>query len=178
MAEYDLAAIRADELALLATPLERLYRRCFAGPPWHEEEATLAAFAHRLAAHLAMPGAHGILIRHAQAVVGVVYGWPAAAKTPENEFYARVDSAVDPAEHHRLRAPALEVAELMVDPDHQRRGLGRELLTQFAEPHPRAWSCTHPDAPARRLYESAGWAVLGACTNGYGTPLVVMSRTG
>ena len=177
MPEYDLAVVDADELVVLAAPLERMYRRCFAGPPWYEGETTLAAFAHRLAAHSAMPGAHGIVIRRAEEIAGVIYGWPAASNASDNAFYVRVDNAVHPAEHYRLRAPSLEVAELMVDPEHQRRGLGRELLAQFANPHPHAWLCTHPDAPARHLYESAGWEVLGACANGLGTPLVVMSRS-
>jgi hypothetical protein len=50
------------------------------------------------------------------------------------------------------------------------------LLGQLADPHPQAWLCTHPEAPARRLHESTGWRPPGACANDDGLPLIVLSR--
>jgi len=56
------------------------------------------------------------------------------------------------------------------DPFH---GIGRVLLDRYVESHPAAWLCTHPDAPARALYESAGWRQRGAFTSPQGDPRVV-----
>lgn len=176
MGDYELASVDAKTLAVLVAPLAHLYRRSFSGPPWHEGEERFAGFADRLTAHLAVSGAHGVVAWHGDKVAGVVYGWPAAAKVPDSSFYADVYGAVDPVEHHLLMAPSLEIAELMVDPGHRSRGLGRALLTRLADPHPQTWFCTHPDAPARSLFESEGWAALGAYSNDDGTPRVVMSR--
>jgi ribosomal protein S18 acetylase RimI-like enzyme len=173
--QYDLAAVGPAELATLAEPLERLYRKCFSEPPWHEGEERFERFGQRFADHLATPGTHGIVARQADEVAGVIYGWPAAPEIPKTPFYANVYGAVDPADHHLLRPPSLEIVELMVDPDHQGRGLGRELLTRLVEPHPQAWLCTRPDAPARKLYESEGWTVLGDYRNEDKTLLIVMS---
>jgi len=88
------------------------------GPTANER---FAGFAHRFAGHLATPGAQGIVARQAGEVAGVIYGWPAAPEVPETPFCANVYGAADP--------------------DHQGRGLGRELLTRLVEPHPQAWLC-------------------------------------
>jgi GNAT superfamily N-acetyltransferase len=91
-------------------------------------------------------------------LVGVVYGWPAgrelAAGSPFDDALA---AAVTPAAARRLLAPAVVVAELMVDPGHQRRGIGRALLTRYVDDWPAAWLATHPDAPAATMYRQEGW---------------------
>jgi GNAT superfamily N-acetyltransferase len=45
----------------------------------------------------------------------------------------------------------------MIDPVHQRRGIGRALLTRYVEDWPAAWLATHPDAPAATMYRQEGW---------------------
>ena len=138
--------------------LERLYRKCFAGPPWFEPEDRLSDFHGRLARHLSNKGASGVIVTDAGALVGAVYGWPAgdvlARGTPFDDALA---NAVTPAVGQRLLAPAVVVAELMVDPQRQRRGIGRALLTRYVGDWPSAWLVTRPDAPAATLYRQEGW---------------------
>ncbi|WP_433260526.1 GNAT family N-acetyltransferase [Actinosynnema sp. CS-041913] len=176
--EYVLRTVGAAELARMAVPLERLYRGCFADPPWSEGEEQFAAFPDRLACHLGTAGAHGVAAWAGVDLAGVVYGWPAAAGVPDSRFYAGVFGAVDESEHRRLRSPALEVAELMVDAAHRGRGLGRELLRRFVAGHAPAWLCVHAESRARAFYESAGWVVRGRFTVADDVPLLVMTLDG
>lgn len=151
-------AVEAFELAAYGQRLERLYRQCFSGPPWLESEERLAAFDDRFARHLANPGAGGVVVSDGDDVVGVVYGWPAGQElqtgTPFDDALA---AAATPEITPRLVAPAVTVAELMVHPRHQRRGIGRALLTRYVEDWPAAWLATHPDAPAATMYRQEGW---------------------
>jgi aminoglycoside 6'-N-acetyltransferase I len=69
-------------------------------------------------------------------------------------------SAVDYV--HPDKAPQLWINEVGVAPSHQRRGIGRLLIDAMLA-HGRALGCTEAwlgtednNAPARRLYESAG----------------------
>jgi GNAT superfamily N-acetyltransferase len=154
-------SLDAYELAGYAGQLAALHRQCFAAPPWHEPEDRLAGFPARLAAHLDNSGAGGIVVTDGSDgsdVLGVVYGWPAgetlATGSPFDDALA---AAVSPDVASRLVAPALVVAELMVAPRHQRRGIGRALLARYVEDFPAAWLVTHPAAPAAKLYEREGW---------------------
>ncbi len=151
-------AVDASELAAYAERVERLYRLCFSTPPWLEPEERLAGFNGRFERHLSNPGASGVVVSDGDELVGVIYGWPAdrelASGSPFDDALA---AAVTPDVARRLVAPALVVAELMVDPSHQRRGIGRALLTRYVEDWPAAWLATHPDAPAARMYREEGW---------------------
>jgi GNAT superfamily N-acetyltransferase len=148
----------AIQLGRHAHQLETLYRRCFSAPPWRESAERLAGFPGRLTAHLGRDGFAGIVaVEHGQ-LVGAVYGWPAGPSLATGTtFDDALAAAVTPDVAGRLVAPALVVAELMVDPEHQRRGIGRALLTRLTTGWPAAWLCTHPDAPAAKLYRRDGW---------------------
>lgn len=148
----------AIQLGRHATRLETLYRRCFAEPPWRESAERLAGFPGRLTAHLGRGGFVGLVAESGDQLVGAVYGWPAGPRLATGSpFDDALAAAVTPEVAGRLVAPALIVAELMVDPGHQRAGIGRALLTRFVDGWPSAWLCTHPDAPAARLYRQDGW---------------------
>ncbi|MFT7841617.1 GNAT family N-acetyltransferase [Saccharothrix sp. BKS2] len=170
-----LTEVGAPGLLALVQPLERIYRACFAEPPWNEDEARFAGFADRLARHVAEPGVRGFVAWHHGEPTAVVYGWPAAPELPDTPFHTGVHNALHPAERHRLRPPAIEVVELMVAPGHRGRGLGGQLLGRLVGGFPRAWLCTHADAPARRLYRARGWVERGAFTDPLGAPLVVLT---
>jgi GNAT superfamily N-acetyltransferase len=148
----------ATKLARHAAQLEMLYRRCFTEPPWQESPERLAGFPDRLTAHLDRDGFDGLIAGEVGRLVGVVYGWPAGVTLESgSRFDEELASVVPPALAGRMVAPALVVAELMVDPEHQRRGIGRSLLTRFLDGWPSAWLCTHPDAPAAAMYRHDGW---------------------
>lgn len=151
-------AVDAVELSTYAGQLEDLYRQCFSGPPWLESEDRLAGFQERFSHHMSNPGASGVVVVDGEQLVGVVYGWPAGTELASGSpFDDALAAAVTPAIARRLVAPALVVAELMVDPGHQRRGIGRALLTRYVDDWPAAWLATHPDAPAATMYRQEGW---------------------
>jgi GNAT superfamily N-acetyltransferase len=151
-------AVDAYELAAYAGQLERLYRQCFSTPPWLEPEDGLAGFHGRFEQHMANPGASGVIVSDGEDLVGAVYGWPAGQELASGSpFDDALAAAVTPEAARRLVAPAVIVAELMVDPAHQRRGIGRALLTRYVEEWPAAWLATHPEAPAATMYRQEGW---------------------
>lgn len=174
----ELVTVDGAGLASWSAPLERLYRRCFAEPPWNEDEQDFALFTSKFAEHTSRPDVRGIVVPQGDGLAGVVYGWPSAAEVPDTAFYASVYGAVDPADHSLLGPPSWQVVELMVDPSARGRGLGRQLLARFVEGRDLAWLCTHPDSSARRLYESAGWVGVGEYIRESGEPVMVMSRRG
>ncbi len=148
----------AIQLGRHAAQLESLYRRCFTEPPWRESAERLAAFPGRLSAHLGQDGFDGLVAVDDGHLVGAVYGWPAGGELASGtHFDDALAAAVPPAVACRLLAPALIVAELMVDPGHQQRGIGRVLLARLVDGWPSAWLCTHPEAPAAGMYRRDGW---------------------
>lgn len=59
-----------------------------------------------------------------------------------------------------------KVWALFVDPDHERRGYGRQLhdsmiAWMFEQGLPRLWLSTGPGTRAQRFYEKAGWRHCG-----------------
>lgn len=151
-------AVEAFELSAYGVRLERLYRQCFSGPPWLEPEERLAEFKERFARHLANPGAGGVVVADGDDVVGVIYGWPSGPELPTGSpFDDALAAAATPDITPRLVAPSVTVAELMVHPRHQRRGIGRALLTRYVAQWPAAWLATHPEAPAATMYQQEGW---------------------
>ena len=168
-------AVDAYELAAYAGQLERLYRQCFSTPPWLEPEDRLAGFRSRFEQHMANPGASGVIVSDDDELVGAVYGWPAGRELASGSpFDDALAAAVTPEAARRLVAPAVIVAELMVDPAHQRRGIGRALLTRYVEEWPAAWLATHPEAPAATMYRQEGWQLEFAFVVDY-QPLVVFT---
>jgi GNAT superfamily N-acetyltransferase len=60
---------------------------------------------------------------------------------------------------------------LFVDPDFERRGIGRQLHDAavawlFASGVARIWLTTDPNTRAEHFYQSAGWERVGAAANG------------
>ncbi len=154
----------ATQLGDLREPLHELYRQCFADPPWNEPQEMLDDYANVLAAHLDRPGLSGSVAVDDSGLLGVAYGWPMPPELPDDAFHHAVARVV-PAE--RLVAPAVAVVELMVNPVSRGRGVGRALLDHFVRARA-AWLVTHPDAPACRLYKSAGWQPSAQFKNQHG----------
>jgi GNAT superfamily N-acetyltransferase len=60
---------------------------------------------------------------------------------------------------------------LFVDPDHERRGHGRQLHDRmldwlWAQGLKQLWLTTEPDTRAQRFYEAAGWKLAGKTAKG------------
>ena len=170
------ARLGPDELRGLSAELCELYRRCFTEAPWHEPADQVAAYASLLEDHLAKPGMTAMAARAGAGLGGVVYGWPAQAHIPRDPFHDALVAQAPADLLPDLVAPAVVVVEMMVHPEHRRRGIARTLLDRYVEGQPSAWLCTHPDAPAATLYDSAGWRRRSSFTNPFGDPRVVYTR--
>lgn len=165
-------------LVNLTPELHRLYRRCFTEPPWSESDEVIDGFPARLVADLDRVGAGGIVARDGARLVGVTYGRSAPETMPDNDATRALTSGVPADVWPDLVAPAVVVVELMVDPDDRGRGVGRELLSRYVAGHPAAWLCTHPEAPARGVFEAVGFRHRGGFTSHRGEPRVVYTRAG
>lgn len=156
---FTVRRVDAGQLAAQADQLEPLYRQCFAGPPWNETPQRLAEFQQRLAVQFAHPAAGGLTADDDNGqLLGAIYGWPAGPQLPtETDFDRAVAAAATAPLAVELTAPSLIIAELMVHPHHRRRGIARQLLTEYTAGWPSAWLCTHPDAPAAHMYDALGW---------------------
>ncbi len=162
-----------QELGELTPALHELYRECFSEPPWNESATQLAAFPGVLARALAQPGLHGLVAWEGTRLIGVLYGRGAPEEPPSDDFHRSLAGQISAGLYRELLAPAVVVNELMVHPRSRGRGVGRALLDRFVAGHPTAWLCTHPEAPARRLYESAGWLARAEFVNYLGDPRVL-----
>ena len=93
-------------------------------------------------------------------LVGFGYGYVIA---PGQWWHDQVRAALDRRTAKRWLPGAFEVCELHVHPDHQSRGLGRQLLHALVAdlPHPSALLST-PDADTKafRLYHADGFVDL------------------
>jgi GNAT superfamily N-acetyltransferase len=174
---YQLHELTGGELGASTEELFELYRLSFAEPPWDETPEQAAGFPDRLAFQLRThPGMHGMAARVDGHLAGFVYGWPAAKTFPDRSFYHRLTEALPREAHSRLLAPALEVVNLTVSTDHRGKGIGRTLLAEYISGWPQAWLCTHPKAPARSLYDSAGWQPIGEFLSDGDTPRVAYTK--
>lgn len=129
-----------------------------------------------------LPGRHTIMERHATYpgfraltaerrrgfpsgpwgnTVAFAYGFHGASGQWWHDVVDRALTEIAGAEHAAAwLADTFEVAELHVHPDHQRRGLGRKLLTELCSRRTERTmvlsTLERPGSPARRLYRSIG----------------------
>ena len=170
---YTLRTVTASDIIAATHELEPIYRSCFSEPPWNPAEEKFDEWPAKLRTQMTQPGAGGILGHKDGKLCGAVYGWPAPQAMPTGTPFNDALLAATP-QHliPRLTAPATIVVELMVDPAHRRRGLAAALLTSYVPPGRSGWLCTHPDAPAAKLYHKLGWHAAIEFSTGT-TPLVV-----
>lgn len=154
-----------------------LYGAAFAEPPWRVRAEEVEQRRPILLRHLSQPGAELVVVRSSGRLVAAAYGWPGHPALPPEDLYRRVSAAVPAPLHHRLVGEVFEIAELMVHPEHRRRGLGRMLLNAVRRERS-AWLLTHPDGPAVGLYDSDGWLLAGRLLTAGGHPLSVHLRDG
>jgi ribosomal protein S18 acetylase RimI-like enzyme len=169
-------SVDADELGRLESTLHELYRESFSEPPWNESALQLDEFPKVLTRHLGQPGLFGFVAVARDEVLGAIFGRVSPPQPPSDDFHRSLASQVPGELYRELLAPAVVVNELMVHPRARGRGVGRGLLDRFAADHGSGWLVTHPEAPARRLYESAGWRDRAEFVNHFGDPRVLYTR--
>ena len=94
------------------------------------------------------------------ALVGFAYGYLGGAG---EWWHDRVSAAMTAEQRQRwLRRGHFELVELMVDPAHRRRGLGRALHDDLLRAHvgPAVLSTQVDNVEALSLYRSLGWRVV------------------
>ncbi|WUI00531.1 GNAT family N-acetyltransferase [Spirillospora sp. NBC_00431] len=148
-----------------------LYERCYSRPPWSETSQQLADYAGKLAEAATRPGFTALTVTGADTdedsdagrrrLLGVCYGWPTRDVRDGERVHSAVISAFGADRAAELIGGAFAVAELFVDPDAQRQGIGRRLMRTMVDEHETAWLVTHTHAPAARLYRSLGWEEQG-----------------
>ncbi|GAA4137536.1 hypothetical protein GCM10022416_22120 [Actinomadura keratinilytica] len=153
----DVQRLDGEATLAISTEIARLYRDCYARPPWSETPAQIAAYPEKLAASTRRERFTAWVAWDSGRLAGICYGWPTPGDLSGNRVYAMLARAAGVEGAVMLTRDAFEVAELFVHPAHQRRGLGRTLLTRAVAGWDTAWLITHPGAPAARLYERLGW---------------------
>lgn len=150
---YEVDEISGCDVDGIHGELLRIYAVCYSGPPWYETAEDVEVYADRIRDWAGLDSFAGLVARDASgSLVGATYGWSG------------------PAEVRGMPLPGIEaanpfnVADLMVHPTVQRRGLGRALLDRLVEGRAPAVLLTHPDGEARHLYEAARWRCVGSVT--------------
>jgi GNAT superfamily N-acetyltransferase len=167
---------RPRDLTALAGPLAALYRDSFAEPPWRDRACGPDEALRQVRTALDHSGLVMVTSWTDGVLAGAAYGWPSpGGPGTGTAFFTAALGAVPVAQREYLLAPSLTVAELMVGPRFRRGGLGRALLTELTRGQRTAWLCTHPRAPAARMYERAGWLTLGEFTSPSGGPRLIFA---
>ena len=130
---------------------------------------------HVWARHAARAGFRLALARSGDELVGFAYGYTGAAGQWWTDSAARV---LQPAVASDWLGGHFELVSIGVAETLRGSGVGRRLLAAVTDglEHPR-WvlmTSADPDDPARRLYRSCGWAVIGP---GLSDDRVIMGRS-
>jgi ribosomal protein S18 acetylase RimI-like enzyme len=159
----ELTRLDGPAAAAVSEQLVAVYRAAMGAAPFFETEVETGWFAEELAGEVEEAGYRCWVATEDGRVVGFAYGLP-TPEIPSDGWYGLVREAVGPAAAERWLAGQFAVVWLAVHPDHRGRGLGRRLLERLlAEAGTeRAWLITHDlDTPARALYRSLGFQLLG-----------------
>lgn len=136
-----------------------LYQRAFASPPYTRSPAQVAAFREELRMHVLRDGFTAFRATAGEYLLGFVYGY---TTLPRHRWHQNVLAAMGSRSDLWL-TDSFALAELAVDPEAQRFGIGRALHDEIlaAQPHPRAvLSTLAAPTPARAMYATAGWRLL------------------
>ncbi|MFD7323726.1 GNAT family N-acetyltransferase [Streptomyces sp. NPDC059875] len=156
------SALGAGEVAGRRDELIALCAQAFCGAPWHDTPRGAVRTVERLLAHAGQPDFRCVAGLDADdALTGFAAGW--------------VDSALSGAEQ------TFELAELVVAPAHQGRGLGRTLHDALLAGAPAPRLLMTLDVPElRERYERWGWSVERRVSPGEKDPrdYVVMRHAG
>lgn len=159
------------ESAIAVFPaLVRLYAIVYAEPPYTEGPEQVAGFADGLPAESRRPGFTLVAAEDAGDLVGAAYGWTMAA----GRWWMRAD--VEPPADLRA-AEKFAVMEWVVHPHRRGTGIGAELIRRLLDGRPERWAtlASNPAAPARAVYQRAGWQQVGRSAMPDGTPMHLLA---
>lgn len=142
--------------------IERLYRVASQGPPLYETEETAALFARIYGVLRDLSDLVAVESRQDGHLVGFAYGHPWKRDEEQDPWSMELIERLGDAAH--LLDGSFVVYLVVVDPAHQRTGLGRELLRDLLDSSgaERAWLQTRDEeSPAMALYLSEGWEPIG-----------------
>ncbi|MGA4730142.1 GNAT family N-acetyltransferase [Micromonospora taraxaci] len=156
----------AESATAVFPALVRLYAVVYAEPPYAEGPEQVAAFADGLSAETERPGFVLVVADDDDALVGAAYGWTMTA----GRWWTRAD--IEPPDDLRS-ASKFAVMEWVVHPDRRGTGIGGELIRRLLDGRPESWAtlASNPAAPARAIYQRAGWQQVGRSAMSDGTPM-------
>ncbi|MEU8170998.1 GNAT family N-acetyltransferase [Micromonospora sp. NPDC049004] len=143
-----------------------LYAVVYAEPPYVEGPEEVAAFAAALPDETRRTGFTLVVADDAGDLAGAAYGWTMAA----GRWWTRAD--IEPPADLRA-AEKFAVMEWIVRPDRRGEGIGAELIRRLLDGRPERWAtlASNPAAPARAIYQRAGWQQVGGSALPDGTPM-------
>ncbi|MEU5782214.1 GNAT family N-acetyltransferase [Micromonospora lupini] len=143
-----------------------LYAVVYAEPPYNEGPEQVAGFAKGLPGETQRPGFRLVAADDAGALIGAAYGWT----MPAGRWWTRADT--EPPAHVR-NADKFAVMEWVVRPDRRGEGIGAELMRRLLDGRPEPWAtlASNPAAPARAIYQRAGWQQVAGSAMPDGTPM-------
>lgn len=161
MSEVSYVRLTPAECRTQLAALEDLYLEAFSEPPYTHPKSFTEAFTRHLLANLDQPGFTFHVALQAGVPVSMAYGH----RVPPGWWFHR---SIEPAPPVLHAVPKFFVVEWAVRPKYRGLGLGRELMRRLLADRPENWAVltTHPDAPAKRIYERAGWRAVGATAAG------------
>ncbi|MFG3555144.1 GNAT family N-acetyltransferase [Micromonospora sp. NPDC047557] len=156
----------AESAAAVFPALVRLYAVVYAEPPYTEGPEQVAGFAAALPGETRRPGFTLVAAEDAGVLVGAAYGWT----MPAGRWWTRAD--VEPPDDLRA-ADKFAVMEWVVHPDRRGTGIGAELMRRLLDGRSEPWAtlAANPAAPARAIYQRAGWQWVGGSAMPDGTPM-------
>ncbi|WP_433534876.1 GNAT family N-acetyltransferase [Micromonospora sp. CA-249363] len=160
----------AESATTVFAALVCLYAVVYAEPPYAEGPEQVAGFADGLPDESRRPGFTLVVAEDADALVGAAYGWT----MPAGRWWRRAD-AEPPAD---LRAAdKFAVLEWIVHPERRGAGIGAELIRRLLDGRPERWATlsSNPAAPARIIYQRAGWQWVGGSAMPDGTPMHLLA---
>jgi ribosomal protein S18 acetylase RimI-like enzyme len=141
-----------DSVSPLIPALVDLYAVVYAEPPYEEGPEQVDRFRTSLGEEATRAGFALITAYDDEQLVGATYGWTMPAGT----WWSRADQE---APSGIRDVDKLAIMEWVVHPGRRAEGIGAELIRQLLQGRlePYATLASDPRAPARGMYERAGW---------------------